>query len=209
MQCPSGLLLNYQVFHFLKSAQVWIRGILDSQDSLVRRITSPHRETTQTSKVRNRKAGDGYAIRDMIVVVTVEIIAGWQMGALTRQWCQLVTMLEANKGLPSGITGCQLETQLTRNNERSNRLQHTDNDRWEVGKGKDIAMFRKSSIEDIVLMHLGKADHHRKKNSDRQSSGVFCCWSIVRSATYNRLMSWLGLLEYWISVSASVTNERS
>ena len=179
MQCPSGLLLNYQVFHFFKSAQVWIRGILDSQDSLVRRITSPHWET---SKVRNRKAGDGYAIRDMIVVVTaVEIIAGWQMGALTRQWCQLVTMLEANKGLPSGIIGCQLETQLTRNNERSNRLQHTDNDRWEVGKGKDIAMFRKSSIEDIVLiMHLGKADHRQKENSDCRNSGVFSCWSIVR-----------------------------
>jgi hypothetical protein len=64
---------------------------------------------------------------DMIVVVTVEII-GRQMSALTRQGCQLVTtfMLKVNKILPSGITGCQLETQLTGNNESSNKLQHTD-----------------------------------------------------------------------------------
>ena len=55
---------------------------------------------------------------DMIVVV--EIIAGQLMReALTRKGCQLVTMLETNKGLPSGDVGCQLETQLTGSNKYS------------------------------------------------------------------------------------------
>ena len=45
--------------------------------------------------------------RNMIVVV--EIIAGWLMrNALTRQECQLATMLEMNKGIPRGVTGFHL-----------------------------------------------------------------------------------------------------
>ena len=58
--------------------------------------------------------------RDMIVVI--EIIAGRLMRhALTRQGCQrqIVTVLETNKGLPSGATGCQLEVGLTGSNEYS------------------------------------------------------------------------------------------
>ena len=56
--------------------------------------------------------------RDMIVVV--EVIAGRQMrDALTKQGCQLVTMLKTNKGLPNGATASHLEIQLMGSNEHS------------------------------------------------------------------------------------------
>ena len=48
------------------------------------------------------------------MVVVVEIIAGGLMrDALTRRGCQLVTILEMNKDLPSGVTGFHLKTKLT------------------------------------------------------------------------------------------------
>ena len=54
------------------------------------------------------------------MIVVVEIIAGRLMReALKIQGCQLVTMLETNKGLPSGVTGPQLKSQLTGTNEYS------------------------------------------------------------------------------------------
>ena len=50
------------------------------------------------------------------MIVIVEIIAGRLMReTLTRQECQLVAMLETNKG--SGAISCHLETQLTESNE--------------------------------------------------------------------------------------------
>ena len=59
------------------------------------------------------------------------------------------------------------------------------NECWEVGKGSDITMFRKSSFEDIVkfclglLLHLGIAGHRQEKGSDCRSSGICSRWGIA------------------------------
>ena len=59
------------------------------------------------------------------------------------------------------------------------------NERREVGKGREIAMFGKSSIEDFVkfclslLLHLGIADHRQEKSSDCRSSGIRSRWGIA------------------------------
>ena len=45
------------------------------------------------------------------MIVVVEIIAIWLVqDTLARQGCQLLTILEMNKGLASDVTGCHLET---------------------------------------------------------------------------------------------------
>ena len=54
--------------------------------------------------------------RHMIVVVEI-VISQLMWEALTRQGCQLFTMLETNKSLPSGVTGSHLKTELTGQNE--------------------------------------------------------------------------------------------
>ena len=173
MQCPPGLLPNYRVFHSSKSARAWIRAVLDNP---VRRSTLPYEVEFEK---RGKFSGGRWPLPlvsdynrvggDMIVIV--EIIVGRLMReALTRQGCQLVTMmLETNKGLPSGVTGCHLENTVS----GKQRIIEVNcsipinffNKCREVGKRREIAMFGKSSIEDLVkfclslLLHIGIADH--------------------------------------------------
>ena len=67
----------------------------------------------------NRVGGD--------VIAMVEIIVGRLMwAALTRQGCQLATMLKTKCDPPSGNVGFQLETHSAESNDIRNKLQHTD-----------------------------------------------------------------------------------
>ena len=59
------------------------------------------------------------------------------------------------------------------------------NEYGEIGKGREIAMFWESSIEDFIkfclslFLHLGIADHRQEKSSNRRSSSICSRWSIA------------------------------
>ena len=76
------------------------------------------------------------------------------------------------KWIPENITRCSIPINFF-------------NERREVGKGRDIAMFGKSSIEDFVkfrlslLLRLRIADHRQKESSDCRSSRIRSPWYML------------------------------
>ena len=177
------------------------------------------------------------------MIVFIEIIVGRLMRDTFRgQGCQVVTINVRKEQEPT-CWGYRLPPRRSRSTfSKRNQTKRCRipinffNKRRDVGKRKEITMFRKSSIEDIVkfclslLLDLGIADHRQKESSDCRSCGICSRWSIASSTkrrreedvkwadwpkyakaatSFKMLMSCLKVSEYWISSSTSVTNEGS